>query len=38
MRDRLWFYFTYKLSDTKSYVTLPDRSQGTVQNWPNWSG
>jgi Carboxypeptidase regulatory-like domain len=37
MRDRLWFYLTYKLSDTKSYVTLPDRSQGTVQNWPNWS-
>ncbi len=37
MRDRLWFYVTYKLSDTKSYVTLPDRSQGTLQNWPNWS-
>jgi hypothetical protein len=37
VRDKLWFYFTYKLSDTKSYVTLPDRSQGTLQNWPNWS-
>jgi hypothetical protein len=36
-RDKLWFYFTYKLSDTKSYVTLPDRSQGTLQNWPNYS-
>jgi hypothetical protein len=37
MRDKLWFYFTYKLSDTKSYTTLPDRTQGTLQNWPNWS-
>jgi hypothetical protein len=37
VRDTLWFYFTYKLSDTKSYVTLPDRSQGVLQNWPNWS-
>jgi hypothetical protein len=36
-RDKLWFYFTYKLSDTKSYVTLPDRSQGAQQNWPNYS-
>jgi hypothetical protein len=36
-RDKLWFYFTYKLSDTKSYTTLPDRSQGTQQNWPNYS-
>ena len=36
-RDRLWFYLTYKVSDTKSYVTLPDRTQGTLQNWPNWS-
>lgn len=36
-RDTLWFYFTYKLSDTKSYTTLPDRSQGTQQNWPNYS-
>jgi hypothetical protein len=34
-RDKLWFYFTYKLSDTKSYVTLPDRSQGFQKNWPN---
>lgn len=34
-RDRLWFYFTYKLTDTKSYVTLPDRSQGALQQWPN---
>ena len=37
MRDKAWFYFTYKLSDTKSYTTLPDRSQGTQQNWPNYS-
>jgi hypothetical protein len=37
VRDKVWFYFTYKLSDTKSYTTLPDRSQGTLQNWPNWS-
>ena len=37
MRDKLWFYFTYKLSDTSSYVTLPDRSQGTSKQWPNWS-
>ena len=36
-RDKVWFYFTYKLSDTKSYTTLPDRSQGTQQNWPNYS-
>jgi len=36
-RDKLWFYFTYKLSDTKSYTTLPDRTQGTQQNWPNYS-
>jgi hypothetical protein len=36
-RDKLWFYFTYKLSDTKSYTTLPDRSQGTQQSWPNYS-
>jgi len=36
-RDKLWFYFTYKLSSTKSYVTLPDRSQGTQENWPNYS-
>ena len=36
-RDKLWFYFTYKLQDTKSYTTLPDRSQGTLQNWPNYS-
>jgi hypothetical protein len=36
-RDKLWFYFTYKLSDTKSYVTLPDRSQGFQENWPNYS-
>ena len=36
-RDKLWFYFTYKLSSTKSYTTLPDRSQGTQENWPNYS-
>ena len=36
-RDKAWFYFTYKLQDTKSYTTLPDRSQGTQQNWPNYS-
>jgi hypothetical protein len=36
-KDKLWFYFTYKLQDTKSYVTLPDRSRGTQQNWPNYS-
>ena len=36
-RDKIWFYFTYKLQDTKSYTTLPDRSQGTQQNWPNYS-
>jgi hypothetical protein len=36
-RDKLWFYFTYKLSDTKSYTSLPDGSQGVLQNWPNWS-
>jgi hypothetical protein len=34
-RDTIWFYFTYKLSDTRSYVTLPDRSQGYQENWPN---
>jgi hypothetical protein len=34
-RDKLWFYFTYKLSDTKNYVVLPDRSQGFQQTWPN---
>ena len=27
-RDKLWFYFTYKLTDTASFVTLPDQSQG----------
>ena len=36
-RDKAWFYFTYKLQDIKSYTTLPDRSQGTQQNWPNYS-
>jgi hypothetical protein len=36
-RDKVWFYFTYKLSDTKNYVTLPDRTQGFTQNWPNYS-
>ena len=36
-RDKLWFYFTYKLTDTKSYVTMPDRSQGIQQQWPNYS-
>jgi hypothetical protein len=36
-RDKLWFYFTYKLSSTKSYTTLPDRTQGTQENWPNYS-
>jgi hypothetical protein len=36
-RNTAWFYFTYKLQDTKSYTTLPDRSQGTQQNWPNYS-
>jgi hypothetical protein len=36
-KDKAWFYFTYKLQDTKSYTTLPDRSQGTQQNWPNYS-
>ena len=36
-RDQLWFYFTYKLSSTKSYTTLPDRTQGTQENWPNYS-
>ena len=36
-RDKLWFYFTYKLQDTKSYTTLPDRTQGTQQSWPNYS-
>jgi hypothetical protein len=36
-RDKLWFYFTYKLSDTRNYVTLPDRSQGFQENWPNYS-
>lgn len=36
-RDKVWFYFTYKLSDTKTYVTLPDRSQGFQENWPNYS-
>lgn len=34
-KDRLWFYFTYKLTDTKNYVTLPDRTQGAQQQWPN---
>jgi hypothetical protein len=36
-RDKLWFYFTYKLQNTKSYTTLPDRSQGIQENWPNYS-
>jgi hypothetical protein len=36
-RDRAWFYFTYKLQNTKSYTTLPDRSQGIQENWPNYS-
>lgn len=36
-RDKVWFYFTYKHSDTKNFVTLPDRSQGFQQNWPNYS-
>ena len=36
-RDKLWFYFTYKLSDTKSYVTMPDRSKGEQKGWPNYS-
>ena len=36
-RDKLWFYFTYRLSDTKSYVALPDRSRGIQKSWPNYS-
>ena len=36
-RDKLWFYFTYKLLDTKSYVALPDRSRGFQEYWPNHS-
>ncbi|MEW6321897.1 MAG: TonB-dependent receptor [Acidobacteriota bacterium] len=36
-RDKVWFYLTYKLSDTKNYVTLPDRSRGFQKNWPNYS-
>lgn len=36
-RDALWFYFTYKLTDTKNYVTLPDRTQGFQKQWPNYS-
>ena len=36
-RDKAWFYFTYKLQNTKSYTTLPDRSQGIQENWPNYS-
>ena len=36
-RDKVWFYFTYKLSDTKNFVTLPDGSQGFQENWPNYS-
>ncbi|MGQ0736962.1 MAG: TonB-dependent receptor [Acidobacteriota bacterium] len=36
-RDKLWFYFTYKLSDTRNFVTLPDRTQGFQENWPNYS-
>ena len=36
-RNRLWFYFTYKLTDTKNYVTLPDRTQGFQKQWPNYS-
>ena len=36
-RDKLWFYFTYKLTDTKSFTSLPDGSQGVLQQWPNWS-
>ena len=36
-RNRLWFYFTYKLTDTKNYVTLPDRTQGFQKLWPNYS-
>ena len=31
-RDKLWFYFTYKLTDTKSFTSLPDGSQGVLQN------
>ena len=36
-RDKAWFYFTYKLQNLKSYTTLPDRSQGIQENWPNYS-
>jgi hypothetical protein len=36
-RDALWFYYTYKLTDTKEYVTLPDRTQGFRKQWPNYS-
>jgi hypothetical protein len=34
-RDKLWFYFTYKLTDTRSYVILPDRTRGFQEQWPN---
>src|SRR5919106_2167772 len=36
-RDKLWFYFTYKLQNTRNYVTLPDRTRGFQENWPNYS-
>jgi hypothetical protein len=36
-RNKLWFYITYKLSDTKTYVTVPGGGQGFQENWPNYS-
>ena len=40
MRDKLWFYFTYKYEDFKRYVassTFPDGSRAFVQGQGNYS-
>jgi hypothetical protein len=40
-RDRLWFYLTYKLQDTKNYVPgaifESDGSPAFTKSWPNYS-
>jgi hypothetical protein len=39
-RDKLWFYFTYKLASSKDYVPgafFPDGTQAYSLGWPNYS-